>query len=547
MLRRALAALTASVAATSAALAAGAVAPAVAVAGDRPEVGAYVALLTPGHDARREAPALAARHGVALCHVYGTVSGFAFRGTAEKAEAIARNPNVQVVDADHRVRIATESTPAGVARVHQPEATLAGATGAGAVVAVLDTGIDVHHPDLQTAFVPTAAGTDGSAYAGATPSSEGFVGKDCVASDGRDSSFDDDQYHGTHVAGTIAAPANGIGVVGVAPEAKVVPVKVLDRDGDGTWSDIICGIDFVAANASKITVANMSLGGSGTAGTSCSSSGLRSAICTAVDAGVPFVVAAGNSTADAAGFVPAAYPEVIAVSAVDVTNNAFASFSNYGGVVDVTAPGVAVYSTVPVEQAAAGYGNLNGTSMASPHAAGVAALALIDNAALKPTATDRASPLRRFLRTSGTCNGTGSIVGESCSTAWGLSRDADNEPMVDAHRAVTQPVVDVKTGTIALTARSTVVNSKFWTATATVQAAADGPAGGVTVVGNWTTSAGRTIATGRSCVTSATGTCSLTTPSLDRKTIADAVFTVTSATKAGFAFPTGGTVIARRP
>lgn len=500
--------------------------------------GAYVALFAPGHDAAREAPVLARREGVQLGHVYGTVSGFSFKGSAQKAEALRRNPNIARVDADQRMAAAAEPPPAGVARVRQPEASATGdaGAGAGATIAVIDTGVDVDHPEFANSFLNS--GTAG--FSSVTTNEKGIVGKDCVANDGK-TSFDDDQYHGTHVAGTAAAPVDDFGVVGVAPKAKIVPVKVLDSNGSGSWSDIVCGINFVAENATKITVANMSLGGSGSAGAGCSASTMRSAICTAVGRGVAFIVAAGNSTADAAGFVPAAYPEVIAVSAIDVTTNALASFSNYGTVVDVTAPGVAVYSTIPVERGS--YGNLNGTSMASPHAAGVAAIALLRNPALKPSNVSYANELLRSMRSMGTCNG-GDAVSGSCGTKWGNEKDTDNEPLVDALNVATSNVsapapapdaapAPTPAGQLVVTAA--LVNNKFWTATAkmSVTDPSGAAVSGVTIVGDWT---GRYAASGRSCVTDATGTCSIGTPSLDRKTVPSETFTVTSATKSGTAY-----------
>lgn len=257
----------------------------------------------------------------------------------------------------------TQTVPAGIARIH---AAAKDNKGTDVEVAVIDTGIDTSHPDLQGAVLG---------------------GVDCVDSTG---SYQDANGHGTHVSGTIAARDNGFGVVGVAPEAKLWAVRVLDSQGSGTWSSIICGVDFVTKNASHIKVASMSLGGAGTAGSSCDSSTLRKAICNAVNAGVTFVVAAGNDGKDLQNSVPAAYPEVIAVSALDDTNgsacgggssnnygadDAFASFSNYASASAdkarlIAAPGVSIQSTLK----GGGYGLMSGTSMATPHVSGAAAL-----------------------------------------------------------------------------------------------------------------------------------------------------------------------------
>ena len=131
----------------------------------------------------------------------------------------------------------------------------------------------------------------------------------------------DGHGHGTHVAGIVAAAANGMGVVGVAPDARIVPIKVLDDTGQGEWSNLICAVDYLTALATDsdpnndVKVANMSLGDVGTIGT-CTDGGIREAICHSVAAGVTYVAAAGNSTVDTSTFIPAAFPEVIAVSAL---------------------------------------------------------------------------------------------------------------------------------------------------------------------------------------------------------------------------------------
>jgi subtilisin family serine protease len=236
-----------------------------------------------------------------------------------------------------------------------------------AAVAVLDTGIDLGHPDLNV-----------------------VGGRNCA----KGKSFEDGNGHGTHVAGTIGAKDDGNGVVGVAPGARLYSVRVLNNNGFGSWSSIICGIDWVTANAAAtgIKVANMSLGGSGSDGT-CASTALHRAICNSVNsARVTYVVAAGNSSANLSGFVPAAYDQVLAVTAVadfngrpgggasptcrsDVDETP-ADFSNFAGSADsahtIAAPGVCIASTWK----SGGYNTISGTSMASPHVAGAAALCL---------------------------------------------------------------------------------------------------------------------------------------------------------------------------
>lgn len=208
-------------------------------------------------------------------------------------------------------------------------------------------------------------------------------GVNCLS--GRPSNYKDGNGHGTHVAGTIGARDNASGVVGVAPGARLWAVRVLDSNGSGSFSSVICGIDYVASKASTIGIANMSLGGLGNVG-SCTDGGMREAICNATSAGVTFVVAAGNDSSDTATQAPAAYPEVITVSALadfdgaqggvgspscqyDV-DDSFANFSNYGDEVDIIAPGVCITSTWNDGSLV----TISGTSMAAPHVAGAAAL-----------------------------------------------------------------------------------------------------------------------------------------------------------------------------
>ncbi len=261
--------------------------------------------------------------------------------------------------------VQSQTLPTGIDRINAENKAN---RGAGVNVAVIDTGIATDHPDLKSNIVG---------------------GKNCSTG----TSYADQNGHGTHVAGTIAALNNGFGVVGVAPEAKLWAVRVLDRNGNGTWSSIICGLDFVTANAPKnggpIKVANLSLGGSGVSDNNCGNTNndaLHKAICRARDAGVTIVVAAGNSGLNANTFVPAAYDDaVITVSALadsdgkldglgKITSygadDTFATFSNFGSVVDIGAPGVSIYSTW-LNNA---YNTISGTSMASPHVSGAAAL-----------------------------------------------------------------------------------------------------------------------------------------------------------------------------
>lgn len=312
--------------------------------------------------------------------------GFSVNASDSQLAELKKDPRVDFVSEDRTVSIdalpgrpivinarsgnqlsaQSQVLPTGINRIDAENKTN---KGSGVHVAVIDTGIDTSHLDLSA----NIAG-----------------GKNCVPGT---TSYKDGNGHGTHVAGTIAAIDNGVGVVGVAPKAKLWAVRVLNNNGSGTWSSVICGIDFVTSKAPKnggpITVANMSLGGAGTSDNNCGNTNndaLHKAICRSRDAGVTYVVAAGNSSADASTQVPASYDDaVITVSALADSDgvlggiggatsygadDTFASFSNFGSVVDLGAPGVNIFSTWK----GGGYATISGTSMASPHVTGVAAL-----------------------------------------------------------------------------------------------------------------------------------------------------------------------------
>lgn len=229
----------------------------------------------------------------------------------------------------------SEEIPFGITRVNG----VASHTGSN-VAWILDTGIDLNHPDLNV------------------DASRGFN----AFTRGRDAkSLDDNNGHGSHVAGTIAAINNEIGVIGVAPGATVIPVKVLDSRGSGSYSGVIAGIDYVASHGSNGDVANMSLGGP-------VSQAVDDAVLAASQQGITFVLAAGNESADASNSSPARVngPNIVTISAMD-SNDTWAYFSNFGSPVDYAAPGVAIKSTWKD----GGYNTISGTSMASPHAAGV--------------------------------------------------------------------------------------------------------------------------------------------------------------------------------
>ncbi len=377
--------------------------------------GKYIVTLAPG--ARAEA--VAARHGAGVEAVYtdalhgfaGTVPEARLRALQDDPEILAIEPDVEVhafpqksvVLAGGNTPMLTvdgETVPTGIVRAGVSQQTDVSAVG----VAVLDTGISLTHPDLNVAA--------GVSYIRGNKNGN------------------DDNGHGSHVAGTIGAKLNAAGVRGVAPNARVFPVKVLDRWGNGSLSAIISGIDWVTRNAANrnIKVANMSLGFQGT------SASLNTALNNSVTAGVTFVVAAGNSGADSQYFSPANHPRVITVSAIADSNgqcggggaatgygadDTFATFSNWGLSVDIAAPGVDILSTYKD----GGYAYSSGTSMASPHVAGAAALFL----ALHPGATPddvKANLLSTATPQAYGCDveGRGGFLGD---------RDTAAEPLLD--------------------------------------------------------------------------------------------------------------------
>lgn len=343
----------------------------------------YIVLLKDGVDIDAASADIAVKHGGQVDHLYKhALKGFSAELSDARVAELKNDPRIAAISEDYEVFMDAAATakggkpqppppvqalPTGVDRINAETKTV---NGTGIEVAVIDTGIDLTHPDLQANILG---------------------GKNCVP---RSSSYADGNGHGTHVAGTIAAINNTIGVVGVAPKAKLWSVRVLDNNGSGTWSSVICGIDFVTSQASHIRVANMSLGGTGTSD-NCASptvSALHRAICNSVAAGVTYVVAAGNESDDVKNHVPAAYPEVIAASALTDSNgkacgggastgygadDAFASFSNYATLLADTgriigAPGVNILSTWK----GGGLNTISGTSMATPHVSGAAALYL---------------------------------------------------------------------------------------------------------------------------------------------------------------------------
>lgn len=293
-------------------------------------------------------------------HVYSSsIRGVSIKLDENQVEQLKQDKNIKYIEKDRYELMAppcgtknggpceespieSQIIPYGVQRV----GGISNYTGS-RVAWIIDSGIDIDHPDLNVDI------------------SRGYRAPE-VAPFLLENPFDDDNGHGTHIAGTIGAINNEIGVIGVAPGVTVIPVKVLGENNYGWWTDIIAGIDYVAANGNPGDVANLSIGGG-------AKDAVDEAVIAASSNGIWFVIAAGNNASDANNTTPgrANGDFVITISAMDVNDN-WATFSNYGNPpIDYVAPGVNVIST----DMGGTYSYKSGTSMAAPHAAGVILLA----------------------------------------------------------------------------------------------------------------------------------------------------------------------------
>ncbi len=306
-----------------------------------------------------DAPGLARRlvsaHGGDLRFTYRhAIKGFAAGLPAGAAQALERNPNVAFVVRDGIVTTMATQSPAtwGLDRIDQRNLPLSNSytydyTGNGVNVYIIDTGIRLTHSEFG-----------GRAFTGFDAVTSGGTASDCNG-------------HGTHVAGTV-----GGSVYGVAKSTRLYAVRVLNCQGSGTWSGVIAGVDWVTANRIKPAVANMSLGGG-------ANSAVDQAVNNSVAAGVVYAVAAGNSNANACNYSPARAANAITVGATTSTD-ARASYSNYGNCVNIFAPGSSITSAWHSSNTSTN--TISGTSMASPHVAGVAALYLQGNPSASPSA-----------------------------------------------------------------------------------------------------------------------------------------------------------------
>ena len=292
-----------------------------------------------------------------LDYVYGSaIKGFSVKIAPGQLKKLQDDPSVSYVEENQVVTLVQpdvkitgkpapptpvgQTTPWGITRVN------GGVSGVGKTAWIIDTGIDLDHPDLT---VNTALGK--SFVVGIT-------------------SPDDDNGHGSHCAGIVGAKNNTVGVIGVAAGATLVPIKVLNKRGSGTYDAIIAGVDYVAANGKVGDVANMSLGGG-------VSTALNTAVENAAKTGIKFALAAGNESVSALTKSPASAEgaNIYTISAM-ATGDLWASYSNFGNPpVDFCEPGSSIYSTYK----SGGYATLSGTSMAAPHAAGLLLLGGINS------------------------------------------------------------------------------------------------------------------------------------------------------------------------
>jgi hypothetical protein len=387
-----------------------------------PDAAPYIVVFKDTVNPQVAVPQVAKAYGLQTGFIYQyALKGMSAMVPVGRLEALSHDPRVAYVVEDLPRSINEQSIPTGIQRIFadtNAELDIDGSDDyrVDVDVAVIDTGVDFQHPDLNV-------------VGGVNCYNWWPFTANCVAGG------DDDHYHGTHVAGSIGALDNGIGVVGVAPGARIWAVKVLSSSGSGYSSQIVAGIDWVAAHADTIEVANMSLGGAGF------SQAEYDAIQGAVNAGVAFAVAAGNDDDDANNYSPGGFDNVLSVSALadfdgvpgglgsptcrSDQDDTLADFSNWGPEVDIAAPGVCILSTYPIEQGS--YGTISGTSMASPHAAG--ALALLASVNNPANATDVYN-LYATVKNTGNYNWTDD------------SGDGIQEPLLDVHNtAIFNPVL----------------------------------------------------------------------------------------------------------
>lgn len=406
--------------------------------------GRYIVVLREFADPGLASKDMELTYGAKVHHVYKVaLRGFAATIPDALLEAARQDQRVRYIVPDRVVRAFQKPPPGGGGTKNPRQQTPTGVNRIDADLnptAKIDT-ID-ERVNVDIAIIDTGVGIvpDINLFKRVSCLNSFILG--CVENSGTDGNG-----HGTHVAGTAGAIDNTTGVVGVAPGARIWAIQVLNAAGFGTDSDVIAGINYVAAHASEIEVANMSLGGAGSDDNNCgltNNDPMHEAICNATALGVPFVVAAGNEGQNAANVTPAAYNEVITVSALVDSDgqggglgagtsfggdDTLASFSNFGSDVDLAAPGVNILST----WRDGSYRRISGTSMASPHVAGAIALYIATHG--KPADQAGVDAVRAAIVAAGECVPGATNVGASCTSKWPGDKDTNPaffEPLLDA-------------------------------------------------------------------------------------------------------------------
>jgi subtilisin family serine protease len=414
--------------------------------------------------------------GAELGHIYGdSIEGYSAELTLSELKAIKQDPNVDYVERDSVLHADSQAPSTGFNRVFAPSNPIIDIDEVDDVrsdvdVAIIDTGVALH-PDLNVVTRTSCL----------------------AASVCAEKEVEDGYGHGTHVAGIVGALDNNFGTVGTAPGARIWSVKAGNQKGEFDMSDVIAAVNWVTARSNQIEVVNMSLGCEGyIGGDACEATAMRDAIAASVDKGVVYVVSAGNvglnvehkkpvAPFGSPGFVPAAFPDVITVSAladfdgvpggtagtaapcdypyretkegnvvllVD-EDDTLADFSNWGPPVDIAAPGTCIWSTVP----GGGYGVKSGTSMAAPMVTGaVANVAAANN----PNSRADVEGIRNFVRSLGNYNWTDQHK-QFTSTSVSMVGDAEKEPLLDMSIPVppkptvtTEPATEIGQTTVKL-------------------------------------------------------------------------------------------------
>ena len=444
-------------------------------------------------DARGESDRKVRKAGGRKHHTFSrTLKGFSATLSDSAAEELRNDPSVDFVEQDQTVSIRQVQNPAtwGLDRIDQADRPLDSAyhfnyTGAGVYAFIIDTGIRADHAQFTGRMlagystVPDANGTN-----------------DC---DG----------HGTHVAGTV-----GGSTWGVARGVTLIPVRVLDCEGSGTWSGVIAGIDWVADSPLRPAVANMSLGGP-------YSASVNAAVAAAVMQGVTMVVAAGNENNDACKVSPASEPSAITVGST-TSGDIRSSFSNFGKCVDIFAPGSSITSSWNASSTATN--TISGTSMASPHVAGVSALALQANPSASPAA------IAAFVTAQATTNRLGSLgSGSPNRLLYSLGAGVPTEPPL--------PVIAVK----SLSGKANRISGGDWRAQVTVTIRNVGTSAsvpGATVRGTFSPGGAGL------CVTTNKGNCVMTSSTISAISPMT-VFTITSVAGANMSYDSGQNAVSQ--